>query len=414
MNYWKRTGKWICILCLGCHSATAAEHHFSGLIDVRASYTDGTESYVDGGLGKFRFDDGTQLSLSQVGLTYKVDWENAFSAHVTANGYLDNTRNDIGITEAFLNYRSLPWQNGLRLKGRLGLMFPDISLENIATAWSSPYTLSYSAINSWLGEEFRHLGAELTLERLGKFHNSKHDLALSAALFQYNDTAGAMLAWHGWTLSSRQTLLHESLPLSNMPSLAGGSLDDQADESDPFIELDDRFGYHVHGQWRFKGNGEVSLGYYDNNANTLVFKNGQYAWLTKFTHAGVKWRLPYQIELISQVMYGSTLMQSPEAVDVVNNDYQAAFVLLTKRWDKHRLTIRAEDFEVSDNDATFDDNNNEQGNALTLSYQYRLQKSWFIQAEYNRIDATRDAKVEQGLPKEMLEQQWQLATRWYF
>ncbi|GIU47717.1 hypothetical protein [Shewanella sp. KT0246] len=406
--------KWILILCLSSYGAIAADHHISGIIDLRASHTQGTQSYVDGGLGKFRFDDGSQLSLSQVGVTYKVDWENALSAHVTANGYVDGNRNGVGITEAFINYRSLPWENGLRIKTRLGLMYPDISLENIATAWSSPYTLTNSAINSWLGEEFRHLGAEITLERLGKFHSSKNDFSVSAALFQNNDTAGAMLSWHGWTISSRQTLLQESLPLSNMPSLEGGSLDEQAKESDPFIELDNRFGYQIHGQWKMKGNGEVSLGYYDNNANTRIVKDGQYAWLTQFSHAGLKWRLPYNIELISQLMLGSTLMQSPDGIDVVNNDYQAAFILISKRWDKHRVSVRAEDFEVSDNDATLDDNNNEQGNALTLSYQYRLQKSWFIQAEYNRIDSTRDAKVEQGLPQELLEQQWQLATRWYF
>ncbi|WP_051484553.1 hypothetical protein [Shewanella waksmanii] len=405
---------WLWMLCFLTADITAAEHKFSGVLDVRASYTDGIDSYVDGGLGKLRYDDGSQFSIAQAGLTYQLALDNGLAAHVTANGYLDGVRDSLGITEAFVKYRGLPSQNGFRVQAKLGLMYPSISLENVATAWSSPYTLSYSTINSWLGEEFRHIGAEVTLEHLGKFTNSQHDFALSAATFQHNDTAGAMLAWHGWTMSSRQTLIQETLPLSNMPSLSGGTLKDQAAGSDPFLELDSRFGYHVKGSWRYKGKGELSAGYYDNNADTLVFENGQYAWRTRFFHIDNKWHLPYKILLLAQYMRGDTLMQSPQGIDVVNNQYQSAYLLLSRRWQQHRLTLRFEKFDVTDNDLTPDDDNNEDGYAMTASYQYRLSKGWFLQAEYNRVDSSRAARVEQGLPYDLIEQQWQLASRWYF
>lgn len=404
---------WLWMLCLLMLNANATEHKFAGIIDLRASYTDSIDSHVDGGLGKYRFNDGGQLSIAQAGLTYQVDWENAFAVHITANGYLDGVRDSLGITEAFLKYRGIPYQHGYRIQARAGLMYPSISLENIATAWSSPYTLTPSSINSWLGEEFRHLGAEFTVERLGKFTNSQHDFGLSAAVFQHNDTAGAMLAWHGWTNSSRQTLIQESLPLSNMPSLQG-SLAEQARYSDPFIELDNRFGYHVNTQWRYQKRGELTLGYYDNNANTRIVKNGQYAWKTRFFHLDNKWHLPYEILLLAQFMQGDTLMQSPDGVDVVNNRYQAAYLLLSRRWQQHRLTFRIEGFEVEDRDLTLDDNNDESGYGLTASYQYRIQKGWYLQAEYNRIDSSRPARAAQGLPTDLIEQQWQLASRWYF
>lgn len=405
---------WLWMLSVIAADAIAAEHKFSGIVDIRASYTDGIDTYVDGGLGKFRFDQGSQLSIAQAGVSYELDWDNPLSAQITANGYLDGVNDNLGITEAFINYRGLPFENGLRLQAKFGLMYPNISLENIATAWSSPYTLSYSAINSWLGEEFRHIGAEFSVERLGKISNSPHDFALSATLFQHNDTAGAMLAWHGWTNSSRQTLLQETLPLSNMPSLQNGTLTKQAQASDPFIELDNRFGYHAKGQWRYKGKGELSIGYYDNNANTRVVEKGQYAWLTRFIHIDNKWHLPYNILLLAQYMHGDTLMQSPDGRDIVDNQYQAAYLLLSRRWQQHRLSVRLEKFDVTDNDATADDNNNERGYAVTASYQYRLTKGWYLQAEYNRIDSIRAARVEQGLPYDLIEQQWQLASRWYF
>ncbi|MEC4724704.1 hypothetical protein HWQ46_03975 [Shewanella sp. D64] len=405
---------WVWMLCLFSSITMAVEHKVSGIVDVRASYTDGITSYVDAGLGKFRFNPDGQVSLAQGGLSYQIDWENPLSAHVVANAYWDGVRDNIGLTEAYLKYKGLPWSNGLRLSVKLGILYPDISMENIATAWSSPYTLTYSNINSWIGEEVRHIGGQFSLEHLGKFSDSSHDFKLVAELFQNNDTTGAMLSWHGWTNSSRQTLWQEKLPLSALPSLDGGSLTDQAKESDPFLELDDHLGYHVKAQWRLQSLGRVELGYYDNDVDTSVVKEGQYTWLTQFGHIGTKWRLPYHIELIAQYIKGDTSMHSPSGSKVVDNGYESGFILLSHRWQRHRVSFRFEHFNVTDNDLTLDDDNREQGKAVTLSYGYQLRKGWFLQAEYNRIDSTRPARQAQGYDKDLIEEQWQLASRYYF
>ncbi|ACA87217.1 hypothetical protein [Shewanella woodyi] len=408
MKYWP----WM--LMLVSSNLMAAEHQVSGVVDIRVSHTDSITSYVDGGLGKFRFNPNGQLSLVQAGLSYHLDWENPFSAHVVANAYWDGVRDNIGFTEAYFKYKGLPWDNGLRLSGRFGLLYPSISLENIATAWSSPYTLTYSGINSWIGEEVRHVGGQLSIEQLGKFSGSPHDFKLTAEMFQSNDTTGAMLSWHGWTNSSRQTLLQEKLPLSELPSLNAGSLTEQARASDPFLELDNNIGYHLKTQWRMQGQGRVELGYYDNDGDTRVVKEGQYTWLTRFTHLGAKWRLPYRIELITQYLKGDTLMRAPSGINIVDNDYDSGFILLSRKWQKHRLSLRFEEFSVTDNDLTPDDDNSEHGNAATLSYGYQWHKGWFLQAEYNRIDSTRPARTAQGYDKRLIEQQWQLASRYYF
>ena len=56
------------VLCtlLGSSSifSSAAEHHLTGLLDVRLSITDSFDSYLEGGYGKFRDSQGTNLSLS--------------------------------------------------------------------------------------------------------------------------------------------------------------------------------------------------------------------------------------------------------------------------------------------------------------------------------------------------------------
>ncbi len=414
MTSGKTMKKLLWIIGLYSPLVMAAEHDISGIVDVRASYNDGLTSYVDAGLGKFRFNPDGQLSLAQLGLSYKVEWDNDFSAHVVANGYWDGVENNLGITEAFLEYKGLPSQQGIRLSGRAGIMYPKISLENVATAWSSPYTLSYSTMNAWLGEEVRHLGARLTLDWLGKFRQSKHDFRFDAEVFVNNDTTGAMLSWHGWTLSSRQTLWQETLPITYLPARNGGFLTAQAAESDPFLELDDRPGYHGVASWKLKGQGLIQAGYYHNDADTRVTIDGQYAWLTRFAHLGIKWRLPYRVELLAQYMKGDTLMNAPEGFAVVDNDYHSAYMMLSRRWDTHRLSLRLEDFAVEDRDLTPGDNNNEDGQAYTLSYSYRMKKGWYLQLEYNRIDSARPARSYLGDPIDLVEQQWQFASRYFF
>ena len=46
---------------------------------------------------------------------------------------------------------------------KTGAFFPTISLENDDLGWTSPYTLTPSAINSWIGEELRTIGSEAIL-----------------------------------------------------------------------------------------------------------------------------------------------------------------------------------------------------------------------------------------------------------
>ncbi|MBM7072188.1 hypothetical protein JQC92_09130 [Shewanella sp. 202IG2-18] len=396
-------------------SAIAVEQDFSGVIDVRAIYNDSIQSYVDGGFGKLRFNSGTHVSISQLGLSHHVDWTDNISSKIVANGYLDNTNEGLGITEAFIQYKGLPSENGYRITAKAGILYPTITIENHATAWTSPYTLSFSTINSWLAEEVRHLGSSLSLSRLGKFHQSKHDVKLTAEAFVNNDPTGAMLSWHGWTTGSRQTLWHETIRIPELLAMrSDGLLSGQAKESDPFLDLDTRVGANFTGEWNWRGNGKLTVGYYDNNADTSVVKNGQYSWRTRFHHLGVKWRLPLKIDLLAQFLKGDTLMKALTGKDAVNNDYHSFNILLSKAWYAHRISMRFEDFSVTDNDQIWGDNNNEDGNAFTASYRYQLQKGLFIHSEFNWVTSERFARTYVNQPEKLIEKQWQVAMRYYF
>ncbi len=113
-------------------------------------------------------------------------------------------------------------------------------------------------------------------------------------------------------------------------------------------------------------------------------------------------------------------MQSAPGADVVNNDYHTGFVSLTFKWQdivgnkKHKSTIRIEDFSVTDNDKTWGDNNNEDGQALTLNHSYRLSKHWFLSTEFNYIDSNRPARYYTHQPIDLIEKQLQFSARYFF
>lgn len=398
----------------------AVEYKAHGILDVRANSTDSlVNSYIAGGQGKFGLSDGQQLSIAQAGIELSVQWENGLSAHGIFNGFLDKKDSVIGVTEAYLKYRSLPNSAGYRMEVKGGIFYPEISLENNAFAWASKDTLNSSTLNTWIGEEIRVLGSEFKVTRLGRMNDDSYDLSFSATAFINNDPSGALLAWHGWTMSSRQTLLGEAREIPWFPA-RGGSLAGQADKSEPFLELDNNVGYHVRGEWSLHGKGGFSVGYYDNNATPYKVVDGQYGWTTRFYHIGAHWRFSKKVSLVAQYLSGDTLMQSSPGQDVVNNDYTSAFVSVTYKWlsiignTKHKSTLRLEDFSVTDNDNTLGDNNNEYGQAFTFNHSYRLTNNWFLSAELNYIDSHRPAHYYTQKPIDLVEKQLQLSARYFF
>lgn len=393
----------------------AVEYKWHGVVDIRATNTDSIKSYLDGGYGKLGNSDGNSISLAQFGSELIVEWDSGISAHLVTNAYADEIESTIGITEGFFKYRSLPNSHGYRWQTRLGIFYPEISLENNAFAWASRNTLSSSSINTWIGEEIRVLGSEFSLTRLGKFHDQAFDISISGTAFINNDPAGSLLSWHGWNVSSRQTLWTESREFPQFPArMPGYDLHAQAEKSDPFLELDNDLGFHFNTKVKLHRQGQISFGYYNNNGTPYIVKNGQYAWRTRFSHVGIRWRLPLSFEISVQFLTGDTLMQSDAKVDIVNNDYKSGYVALTKRVNKHRVTARIEEFSVTDNDDTRGDNNSEYGQAATVNYTYRYSKPWFISIEYNWVDSRRPSRMYSNEALNLTERQWQLSSRYFF
>ena len=165
----------------------------------------------------------------------------------------------MGLTEAYLQLRPYPYA-GFRLRVKAGAFYAPISLENRTSGWESPYTLSYSAIDSWLGEEVRTIGTG-RCSSTGWARHSGHDfdLGATAGVFGWNDGAGAALANGGSTLTDRQTVLWGRVGKPGVPPVRA---------AEPFREMENgKAGVYGGLEARYLDRVVLRFLRYDNNAN---------------------------------------------------------------------------------------------------------------------------------------------------
>jgi hypothetical protein len=148
-------------------AADAQAFRFSGFLIARGIETRSQPSWLSGGFG--RLDTGarsagdskaTNVEVAQLG----ADWTPAqwFDAHVQGIARHDPPGSGgrrAGLVEAYADLRKDFGSSELQF--RIGQFFLPTSRENTDNLWTSPYTITLSALNTWIGEEFRPIGGEL-------------------------------------------------------------------------------------------------------------------------------------------------------------------------------------------------------------------------------------------------------------
>ena len=380
----------------------------SGQIAVRATQGEGAHSWRDGGFGRLdlgsdptSIDSAELYALGRADLT--LDWRPStlVSAylHGTARAEPDElagqgeTGEVAGVVEAFLELEA-PLASKHRLRFRLGHFLMPTSRENIDVAWSSPYTLTFSALNSWIGEEVRLTGLE------GSYQwavGDTDDLLWTVAAFGGNDTAGTLLAWRGWAMGDRLTVFDETLPLPPLPGLEPGAAFSPQQESgtQPFgSDLDGRVGLASTLAYRFGGGGSIRLTGYDNQGDRELH-DGQYAWETRFYVVGADRELELgrgTLDLVAEWMWGETGMGALDQAHV-DADFEAGYLLASFSGESFRATLRWDTFETVDRDGSVAyDPNGGDGSAWTAAFFYQpVESPWRWALEFVDLDARRDA-----------------------
>ena len=409
-------------LCAACYSIgwlgvlaplqSSQAQDWHGLLDLRLVAADGPDSWTRAGSGKSRYDAHTSgLSVGQAVLQGGWDLPGALSATASVSAS-DQHPGVVDLREAWLGWNPVP-TSAWRWRAKAGAFFPPSSVEigYEGIGWTPTRTVSSSAINSWIGEELRANGVEVQLTRNGRLEGSAHSYRFNFALVQGNDPLGTLLAWRGWSVSDRIAGLNEVVQLPDLPIYRrSGEIPQQTRNIHPFREVDGRLGYYGGAEYRYRDKLELAWLHYDNRADPLIVKHGQYGWHTRFDHFSMVARPGGDWELLAQFMRGSTVM-GPGAVAL---DFQAWYALLSHPAGPGLLSLRFDHFGTREHDLFPSDPNSEQGHSVALAFSTNLPGSAVLVSELLLIDSDRAARQLLGEGRRRIERSWMTSLRWQF
>jgi hypothetical protein len=384
----------------------AGADEFDLSVDVRAVSTDATQTRLTGGLGKLRYDEQTDgLQLGYVRLGYRGDVTQTVRVAAELVAYGDRDVNAAGLTELYGEWRPIP-SSTWRSRVKLGAFYPEISLENRMRGWRSPYTLSFSAVNTWVGEELRTIGAEYSLDWLGRSHGHNFDFSLNAAAFGWNDPAGTVIATRGWGLHDRQSVW----------------LGRYADGGSPlpprtlfYNDLDKRAGYYAGAAANYRGLLELRALHYDNRANLAAgsVRINDNAWQTYFESLGARWTPNDDWTVVGQWLHGRTY----EDAEIPHNawSYHAEFLLASLRRGAMRYSVRYDRFHMQQTHSSYDDFPvllGDDGHAWTVALIRDFGRHWSAALEGIQSESTVPLRTAFGQAPDAREQMLQLALRY--
>jgi hypothetical protein len=347
-------------------------------LDLRAVSSDASTSVLDNGYGPTRFSEGQSgLQLGRVRLALDTALGEVWRLHLDASAWGNgNYENPIGLTEAYLQFRPYP-RDALRLRVKAGAFYAPISLENQAAGWSSPYTLSYSALNSWIAQELRTVGLETQLDWLGSRCGLPFDVDFVGGTFGWNEGAGSALAARGFIQEDRQTPVFDSV---------GGLRNEAGARMEPFRQIDGRFGYYGGVELRYLDRLVVRALRYDNRADPSARDtvSGVLAWRTSFNSAGARAQLGAGWTAVAQWAAGRTAIAPGRGA--LEWPFNARYALVSKQLGRHTLSVRYDRFEVDSRNAEPD--GAQSGHSWTAAYGFSAARRWTVTLEWLRVTSS--------------------------
>jgi len=367
-----------------------------GSVDVRVVRGGAAPSWTDRGPGKTRyggrfadagFERATRVVLSHLAIEAGavLPWDVRAQAQLSVQPDIaDNWQP--WLVEAILRKEWGRDENGWGAQA--GVMNVPFSLEHTGPAWTPEFTLSASALNSWLWDEISFAGIEGEWWRVTG--NRVRISAMIGAGFG-PDQLGRLLALRGWTLGDGLSGANADLPLP-----APGA------RMDIFDERDDRPAAYS----RISLGDEdervaVTLGYFNNNGNEDVAG----VWRTRVASVGVAFHPHARLDFLAQYLRGEAKVREPSN----DSSVRAFYALLSYRHKRHRFTARYDDFRVRDLDGGVT-STQESGDGFTLAYLLQMGLRHRIGFEHIWLNSRRPT----SLVAEPTQDGWQLSYRFRY
>src|SRR6266851_2110150 len=369
--------------------ARAQDLSVNGVVDLGLSIPSQTTSWLKGGFGKLDNGGGGGKSIAPVGQALadlRLDLDPSLGVFATAR-FAPDQHAPFDVLEAYARYQPVSTANWL-WSVKLGAFFPPISLENESVGWTSPWTVTPSAINSWVGDELRTIGGETNLE----WRYGTGALGLVGSMFCCNDPAGTLLANRGWGFDSRPIGLFGEPRQPDLVSRQFGN--GLALREEPFKELDGSVGWYAGAALRQDEFGPLIALYYDNRADPASHAGSDFGWRTKFTSLGLETYLG-DVVLLGQAMAGTTAIQPFDAF-VATTDFQSAYLLAGYYFGEFRAAGRVDVFATQLHNSTGSRGPGEHGYAFTASGSWNPVRWFRLSAELLHVDSYRGQRVATG------------------
>jgi hypothetical protein len=404
----RRAAALAALACAGMRCAGAQDFDAHGYLDCRLIARADERSWADGGLGKTRFGgSGTTAACVQAAVVATAQLTPSLLALADVQ-YQTTGKNAFSALEAYLRYRPVS-TTPLRWSVKLGEFFMPVSLENDAIGWTSPWTLTPSAIDGWIGEELRTIGAEARIEWRGTGQTFEG----IGALVRENDPAGELLAARGWALADLTSGIGSRVREPDVYAIDNG--DAIPLRFDPFLENDGRTGWYAGASWRATGLGRIAVLRYDNEADPSTHSGGAspvFSWHTEFWSGGAELDLG-DVVLLGQAMSGSTEI-APSPHFRTTTGFRAAYLLAGWNRGALRPAIRVDVFSTDQLPRSIDARVREHGEAATLALNWRPREWLRVTGEALFVRSTRSARTEEGIAWLQNDRQLQLSARLLF
>jgi hypothetical protein len=368
----------VVLLLLATTASAQQTFDLKGYVAGRAINATGPESWLEGDWGRLESggDRDEVTGVAQVG----IDWTPSryFDMHVSGAAREDG----VGLVEAYADVRAIFGLDEVQL--RAGQFFLPTSRENKDPLWASPYTINFSALNTWIGEEVRPIGVDLEWRHTT---GRGHVLTTAATAFRGNDTMGTLLGWRGWSVGSRLSTYDEVLPLPPVETLETFFFRQRDDGTKPFgRDLDGRTGYAGRVRYSLPPRASIQYTYLDNRGDRLLYR-GEYAWETSFHLISAEFGDPDDFAVAAEYMTGKTGMGTFAAF--VQADFYAAYVLISKARGRNRWTARYELFDTTEKDFSPAESNDENGRSWTLTWMFDLRSNIRLAGEFTQFTGAR-------------------------
>lgn len=386
--------------------------NLGAVIDFRVVLTDGERAFAGGGFGKSRFGGGgADLDVHAVPAIGELVWHGPLAwglAGTVSAAYQDKQDQPVDLIQAFATWRPVP-RGATRFSVRAGLYWPEISLEHTGPAWQVADMITPSAINSWVGEEVKVIGAEGTASR----PLAGGRLSATLGLFGFNDTAGSLLAFRGWALHDRQT---GAFSRETLPPLGADITGLQPQWTTPTVEIDHRVGYYARLEYQMIAPVTLSAFYYDNRGEPTAFTSRlQWGWRTRFLNLGARAELGPHTSLLAQALSGTTRMGHDEDEEEgeywVDTRFRAAYLRLTQEIGRLAFSGRFDWFDTRQRGEYVHADDNETGWALTGAADWHLTSQAQLILEWLHVESDRLARLRLGLPAQQNQNVVQASMR---